>query len=134
MIIFENIKFATAKNFSHLRKIIRICAQNSTQIRIVRNCEKFFSSAKNNSLLRRRSDVAMRRTYELFATAKNSSHLRKIFRKNGEFRVHLRNKLRKWTQNSPCFRSIRVRVGLFRISFNFLHLNPIKWENYDISG
>ena len=30
--------------------------------------------------MRRRSDVAMRRKYELFATAKNFSHLRKIIR------------------------------------------------------
>ena len=46
--------------------------------------------AKNNSHLRRRFDVANANYCELFATAKNFSHLRKIFRKNGEFWAHLR--------------------------------------------
>ena len=70
---------------------------------------KKFASATSTSDRRRKcagdSPAKMRRKNELFATANNFSHLRKIFRKHGEFWVHLRSILRKWTQNSPCFRN-----------------------------
>ena len=44
---------------------------------------------------------------------------KKIFRKHGEFWVNLRSILRKWTQNSPCFRNIFRRwEKLFAVANN----------------